>query len=131
MFHGLPPLWSQVVFNKLQDLSFTGLEKKVRLRFIIASDYLSPNLTWMEEKLSQSKKQKNIFVFVHIPQAKWTAHAIDTPAFFELLSLYKNIKAVFHGHEHDQDGIKMHQGIPFIFDAHIGGSWGTDYKGLG
>lgn len=92
--------------------------------------YLSPKLGWMEEALTKSRKQNNTFVFIHIPQAKWTANAIDTPAFFELLSNYNNIKAVFHGHEHDQDGIKMHRGIPFIFDSHIGGSWGTDYKGF-
>ena len=24
----------------------------------------------------------------------------------------------------------MQNGLPFIFDSHIGGSWGTDYKGF-
>jgi hypothetical protein len=41
----------------------------------------------------------------------------------------KNLRAVFHGHEHDQDGIKWQDGIPYLFDSHMGGNWGTSYKG--
>ncbi len=92
--------------------------------------YLSPDLVWLREKLEAHKKTKQVFLFLHIPQAKWTANAIDTPAFFELVHQYPNIKAVFHGHEHDQDGVKMSQNIPFFFDSHIGGSWGTEYRGF-
>ena len=47
-----------------------------------------------------------------------------------MLSKHKNVKAVFHGHEHDQDGIFKKDETSFIFDSHIGGSWGTDYKGF-
>lgn len=93
-------------------------------------EYLSPDLVWLKESLEGLKKQKQVFLFVHIPQAKWTKNGIDTPAFFELLAKYPNIKAVFHGHEHDQDGVKMQGKIPFYFDAHIGGNWGTAYKGF-
>lgn len=95
-----------------------------------AGTYLSPDLNWLKEKLEQHKKQQHIFLFLHIPQAKWTVNGIDNPAFFELINNYSNIKAVFHGHEHDQDGVKMYNNIPFLFDAHIGGSWGTEYKGF-
>jgi hypothetical protein len=110
--------------------------RKRKNAFILATTsdeqgtYLPPNLTWMKEKLEECRKQQNTFVIVHIPQAKWTRHAIDTPEFLELLSDYPNVKAVFHGHEHDQDGILMHEGIPYIFDSHIGGNWGTEYKGF-
>lgn len=92
-------------------------------------EYLSPDLDWMRQSLSQANGRP-AFLFVHIPQKKWTKHAIETPAFFALLSEYNNVKAVFHGHEHDQDGVILHDGIPYIFDSHIGGSWGTDYKGF-
>ncbi|MDH4090676.1 MAG: metallophosphoesterase [Cyclobacteriaceae bacterium] len=95
-----------------------------------AGEYLSPDLEWMKMKLDANKKAKNIFIFIHIPQAKWTKNAIDTPAFFELLRTYKNIRGVFHGHEHDQDGVRMVDGLPFMFDSHIGGNWGTSYKGF-
>lgn len=93
-------------------------------------EYLSPDLLWLEAQLEQYKNKKNVFLFLHIPQAKWTANAIDTPAFIELIKKYPNIRAGFHGHEHDQDGVKMVGHIPFLFDSHIGGSWGTVYKGF-
>lgn len=92
--------------------------------------YLAPDLTWMAAKLEAHKNRKNTFIFLHIPQAKWTANGIDTPAFFDLIKKYPNVRAVFHGHEHDQDGVKMVDKIPFLFDSHIGGSWGTPYKGF-
>jgi DNA repair exonuclease SbcCD nuclease subunit len=93
-------------------------------------EYLSPDLVWLQKTLEAHKKRKNVFLFLHIPQAKWTKHAVDTPAFFELIKKYPNIRAVFHGHEHDQDGVKMVDKTPFLFDSHFGGNWGTDYKGF-
>ena len=33
-------------------------------------------------------------------------------------------------HDHDQDDMKVTEGIPFLFDSHIGGNWGTAYKGF-
>lgn len=92
--------------------------------------YTSPDLVWLQKKLEQHKKRTHVFLFLHIPQAKWTANGIDTPAFFDLVNKYPNIRAVFHGHEHDQDGVKMSGTIPFLFDSHIGGNWGTAYKGF-
>jgi DNA repair exonuclease SbcCD nuclease subunit len=92
--------------------------------------YLSPDLVWLKQTLDKHQQHKQVFLFLHIPQAKWTANGIDTPAFFELIKQYPNLKAVFHGHEHDQDGVKMSNDIPFFFDSHIGGSWGTAYKGF-
>lgn len=93
-------------------------------------EYLAPDLNWLQTQLEEHKNRKHVFLFLHIPQAKWTANGIDTPAFFELINQYPNIKAVFHGHEHDQDGVKMSGTIPFLFDSHIGGNWGTNYKGF-
>jgi len=93
-------------------------------------DYLAPDLTWLKSALDKHQSQKNIFIFIHIPQHPWTKHAIDTPAFFELLKQYSNIKAVFHGHEHDQDGVKIMNDTPYLFDSHFGGSWGTAYHGF-
>lgn len=93
-------------------------------------EYLCPDLVWLEAKLDEHKKQKNIFIFLHIPQYKWTANAIDSPAYFELTKQYSNIKAVFHGHEHDQDGVKILYETPYLFDSHFGGNWGTSYRGF-
>lgn len=116
------PLNHQITVNGFPFLLLDSSNEK--------GEYLPPDLVWLKENLDGLKKQKQVFLFVHIPQAKWTKNAIDTPAFFTLLAKYPNIKAVFHGHEHDQDGMKMQGNIPFYFDAHIGGSWGTAYKGF-
>ena len=75
-------------------------------------------------------KHKHIFLFLHIPQAPWTPNSVDTPAFFNTIKGYPNLRAVFHGHEHDQDGFRTESAIPFIFDAHVGGNWGTPYRGF-
>jgi Icc protein len=93
-------------------------------------DYLSPGLAWLEERLEAHKQHPHVFLFLHIPQYKWTKNAIDTPAFFTLIHRYPNVRAVFHGHEHDQDGVNMHGKLPFLFDSHVGGNWGTAYKGF-
>lgn len=109
---------------------------KNKVGFIIANTsdekgkYLAPDLVWLKAQLSNFKHLKTVILVLHIPQAKWTENGIETPAFFELLGGYPNVKAVLHGHEHDQDGIIMHEGIPYIFDSHIGGSWGTAYRGF-
>ncbi len=92
--------------------------------------YESPNINWLTDKLEAYNNKKNCFLFIHIPQAKWTPNGIDNPAVFETIKKYPNVKAVFHGHEHDQDGFKMVDKVPFIFDAHVGGNWGTAYKGF-
>ncbi|MBL7744184.1 MAG: metallophosphoesterase [Chitinophagaceae bacterium] len=92
--------------------------------------YLCPDLNWFARKLEEHKKQKNVFIFIHINPVKHTKNAVDCPEFFELLSKYRNVRAVFNGHDHDVDTIKMKEHIPFIFDAHFGGNWGTAYRGF-
>jgi hypothetical protein len=92
--------------------------------------YLSPDLTWLNNTLESHKDKNQVFIFLHIPQAKWTKNGISTPEVFDIIKKYPNVKAVFHGHEHDQDGAQMVEKVPYIFDAHVGGNWGTPYKGF-
>ncbi len=117
----MPLNHQKVVKNSLVLLGDTSNEQ---------GTYVSPDLAWLEAQLEANKKRKNIFLFLHIPQAKWTKNGIETPAFFELIKKYSNIRAVFHGPEHDQDGVQMVGKLPFLFDSHIGGSWGTPHKGF-
>lgn len=95
-------------------------------------NYLRPDLKWMASALEKHKNQKNIFIFLHINPAKLTRYSVDCPELFPLLSRYKNVRAIFNGHDHDEDGIKVRQGIPFVFDSHFGGGggWGTPYLGF-
>jgi Icc protein len=93
-------------------------------------EYLPPDLTWLGEKFREHAKAKHVLLFIHIPPIKWTKHAIESTPFVDLVKKQKNLRAVFHGHEHDQDGIKWNDGIPYLFDSHVGGNWGTPYKGF-
>lgn len=92
--------------------------------------YICPDQDWFAAKLKQYKNAPNIFIFLHITPVKWTTHAVDCPHFQKLLLSAKNVRAVFNGHDHDQDGIKFLGNIPFLFDGHFGGSWGTSYHGF-
>ncbi|MEN9349089.1 MAG: hypothetical protein RL372_67 [Bacteroidota bacterium] len=97
-----------------------------------AGKYLSPDLEWLAPQLEANKHRKHALLFLHIPQKAWTANAINTPDFEALVDKYPNLTAIFHGHEHDQDGVKMLGASlkPCLFDAHMGGNWGTPYKGF-
>ncbi|MEO5889279.1 MAG: metallophosphoesterase [Ferruginibacter sp.] len=92
--------------------------------------YLCPDINWITNKLEQYQPQKNVLVFIHINPGKLTENAVDCTALFELFAKHKNVRAVFNGHDHDQDGIKIKNDLPFIFDAHFGGNWGTPYRGF-
>jgi hypothetical protein len=118
---GMPLNHHVVIDNNAIILADTSNEK---------GDFLSPDLVWLKTKLEAYKTKENVFLFLHIPQTMWTKGCVDTPAFFELVKSYKNIKGVFHGHEHHEDGVRMVEHIPYMFDSHFGGNWGTAYKGF-
>lgn len=92
--------------------------------------YLCPDVSWFRQKLEEHKDKENIFIFLHINPGKLSTHAVDCPELFEVFAKYKNIRAVFNGHDHDEEGIKTRDDIPFIYDAHFGGNWGTSYRGF-
>ncbi|SEA75314.1 Calcineurin-like phosphoesterase [Chitinophaga terrae (ex Kim and Jung 2007)] len=98
----------------------------------IEGKYVSPDVDWFSRKLEQYKDAKHIFIFVHITPVKWTANGVDAQEFQQLVRKYPNIKGVFSGHDHDQDGVKQLDGckVPFLFDGHVGGSWGVNYHGF-
>ena len=89
-----------------------------------------PDMNWFTQKLEQYKGMDNIFIFLHITPVKWTSGAQDCSDFQELIKKYPNVRAVFNGHDHEQDSIKLLGNVPFMFDGHIGGSWGTYYRGF-
>jgi hypothetical protein len=126
-----PEEW-QAIWNMPVNHDFAVKENS----FLIATTsdvtgaYVCPDVNWIRDKLAQHAHQKNIFLFLHINPGKLTKNAIDCPALFDVFAKHKNIKAVFNGHDHDQEGILTRESIPFIFDAHFGGSWGTSYRGF-
>jgi len=93
-------------------------------------DYLCPDLNWFKTKLNLYRHYDYIFIFLHITPNDWTKYGVKCTEFLNLIDNHKNIKAIFNGHDHNQDGIKFYNNIPFMFDGRFGGSWGTDYRGF-
>ncbi|MFB6455304.1 metallophosphoesterase family protein [Chitinophaga sp. Hz27] len=115
-----------------------NFEKKIKNQVLLfgdtsnlAGDFLTPNVAWFAQKLEEHKNAQNIFIFLHITPVKWTEFGASSPEFASLIKKYPNVKAIFNGHDHDQDSVKLLEDtIPFLFDSHIGGSWGTKYHGF-
>ena len=104
-----------------------------------ASEYLPADIDWLEEQLDARKQDAAIFVFMHIAQRKpgvqgWPKfgvgldndeHAKAGEAVMTLLESYKNVRAVFHGHDHDSVSRYVSEKKPYFFDSHVGGSFGN------
>ena len=91
--------------------------------------YICPNVEWTKNELQRFASKKQFFVFMHITPFKWTSAGLPCPDIVELFDKQQNLKAVFHGHDHDQDDVKENNGKYYFFDSHVAGSWGTDYNG--
>jgi 3',5'-cyclic-AMP phosphodiesterase len=120
-------VWGQTVNQVVE------LKKSVLLLGTTSNEkgeYLEPDVDWFFQQLEKYRSRPNVFIFVHITPVKWTKYGVDGKAFQELLAKYPNVRGVFNGHDHDQDGIKMQGRVPYLFDAHFGGSWGTSYRGF-
>ena len=104
-----------------------------------ASEYLPADVAWLREQLEARKQDEAIFVFLHIAQRKqgvqgWPTFGVGLnnderaeagEAVMTLLESYKNVRAIFHGHDHNSVGRYVSAGKPYFFDSHIGGSFGN------
>ncbi|NML21790.1 transcriptional regulator [Pseudoflavitalea sp. G-6-1-2] len=95
----------------------------------IDGKYICPDFSFAQHQLQQYAGKKHCFVFMHIAPAKWTPNAIECKGLTDLFAQQPNLKGIFHGHDHDQDGMKELGGKHYFFDSHIGGNWGTPYNG--
>lgn len=94
--------------------------------------YVCPDNSFIKQSLDKFKDKKVVFVVLHIPPVKWLNDEgfLDCPETVEILHAYPNVKAAFHGHDHLLDGVRYTGNkFPHFFDSHIGGDWGTDYRG--
>jgi predicted phosphodiesterase len=92
-------------------------------------EYLCADLEWLNSRLAHYQDKKYIFIFMHITPHKWTENGVECPDLMKKIETCPNVAAIFHGHDHDIDVIKMSNNRPYIFDGHYGGSWGVNYKG--
>jgi hypothetical protein len=111
-----------------------GFEKK-GIGFVVLNTadikgtYVSPDPEKTRQLLKQYEKHKQLFVFMHITPFKWTGGGLDCPDIVSMFNKQDNLKAIFHGHDHDQDNVKENAGRFYFFDSHVSGSWGTNYRG--
>ncbi len=91
--------------------------------------YICPDVEWTRNELQRFASKKQMFVFMHITPFKWTKAGLRCPEIVELFDKQANLKAVFHGHDHDQDDVKENNGKYYFFDSHVAGNWGTEYNG--
>ena len=130
--HADTATWKSV-FGYEDNFSF----EKNGIGFILANTsntvgkYLAPNPAFLKKELEKFKDLKTVFVILHIPPHLWVPENpfVESPETIGLLHGYTNVKAVFHGHDHSLDAVFYTDKLPHFFDAHIGGSWGTSYKG--
>jgi len=92
-------------------------------------EYACPDLESAKELLEEFSRHQAVFVFMHITPCKWTNGGITCPDLVSLFNRQTNLKAVFHGHDHDQEGAWQKDGIAYVFDAHVAGNWGLPYSG--
>ncbi len=92
-----------------------------------AGEYLCGDVRYLKSQLEKFTPLSHVFVFIHISQNDWTRHGVKCEELLELVAMHKNVKAVFHGHDHDVDGIMINRGKPYLWDGHFGGSWGNPF----
>ena len=133
--HGNHDLIEEAAWKKTWSTGWDyGFEKK-GVGFIVLNTadvkgtYISPDVEKTRQLLKQYEKQKELFVFMHITPFKWTNGGIDCPEIVEMFNRQANLKAAFHGHDHDQDNVKENKGRLYFFDSHVSGNWGTAYRG--
>lgn len=96
-------------------------------------DYMCPDNAFIKSALDKLTDKKIVFAVLHVPPVQWLEAEkktfLNCPETVALLHAYPNVKAVFHGHDHLLDGVRYTDKLPHFFDSHIGGDWGTDYRG--
>ncbi len=99
--------------------------------------YLAADREWLKGQFEAHKDAPAIFAMIHIQQRKhkvdgWPQHGVgakeEVPkaeAVMELLESTPNVKAVFHGHNHNETSVYVSGERRYFFDSHVGGSWGA------
>jgi len=93
----------------------------------VAGDYLCADLNYLKGVLTSYEKLQQVYVFIHISQQDWTRNGVACQEFMDLIASYPNVKATFHGHDHDLDGLMVYKKKPFLWAGHFGGSWGNPF----
>jgi len=92
-------------------------------------DYICADVNWAAQQFDKYKQKKHVIVIMHIAPFKAIGSGIDCPEIIALFNKQDNLKAIFHGHDHNLDNVKEDAGKFHFWDSHIAGNWGTEYRG--
>lgn len=98
----------------------------------VKGEYICPDNAFLKAELDKLTNKTIVFVVLHIPPHQWLPEDtffVGCNSTMSLLHSYPNVKAVFHGHDHNLDGVRYTSKLPHFFDGHFGGNWGTEYEG--
>ncbi len=127
-----------VLWNSIFGYNDNYVFEQNEIGFILANtsntkgEYLCPDNNFLKKQLELYRRKETVFVILHIPPHQWLPEEnfyADCPDTIKLLHQYPNVKATFHGHDHQMDGVRYTNKLPHFFDAHFGGNWGTSYMG--
>lgn len=119
---------------KIGDFVFVMADTSVPAK---SNVYLAADREWLKGQFEAHKEAPSIFVMIHIQQRKhkvdgWPQHGVHdkeqipkAEAVMELLESTPNVRAVFHGHNHNETGVYVSGDRRYFFDSHAGGSWGA------
>lgn len=98
--------------------------------------YLAADLNWLKKQFKKYRDAPAIFVLIHIAQRKkgvkgWPPHGVSAEdqvdqaeAVMALIESTPNVRAVFHGHSHTNNGMIVSGEKRYFFSGHIGSWWG-------
>ena len=133
--HGNHDMIEEENWNKMWNMKWHYAFEQHDVAFLVLNTadkegkYICPDLDWAKENLEKYQSKERLFVFMHITPFNWTKGGLPCPELIEMFNKQKNLKAIFHGHDHDQDNVKENKGKYYFFDSHVAGNWGTDYRG--
>lgn len=138
--HGNHDRVSNEVWEKNWGMSVQYAFEKKEIPFLVLNtanekgDYVMPDIDGAKAELEKLKSKKQMILIMHIPpmdvaNKKTKGHFGDFPEMLSLINSQPNLKTIFMGHDHDQDGVFEKDGRFYIFDSHIGSNWGTKYHG--
>lgn len=118
------------IWNQPEDHAFI-LDGKVGVILLSSSNetgtYLCADLSFLKAQLEAFRQLSHVFIFVHISQNTWTRHGVSCMELMDTIASYPNVRASFHGHDHDVDGLMVHKKKPFLWSGHFGGNWGNPF----
>jgi hypothetical protein len=118
------------IWNQPEDHAFI-VDGKVGVILLSSSNeagtYLCADIAFLKAKLEAFRDLSHVFIFVHISQSTWTRYGVECAELLDTIAAYPNVKASFHGHDHDVDGLMVYKKKPFLWSGHFGGNWGNPF----